>query len=75
MLLKAGANINAPAAKISGRGALEAAAEHGRLDIVALLLENDIDTDGLGNRCECAAKLAERNGHVFIASMLRGGKN
>lgn len=74
MLLKAGANINAPAAEISGRGALEAAAEHGRLDIVSLLLENETDIDGLESRCESAAKLAERNGHIFIARMLRGYK-
>lgn len=71
ILLEAGANINAPAAKIGGRSALEAAAEHGRLDIVELLLKNNIDADGLGNRCERAAKLAKRNGHTFIAKMLR----
>lgn len=74
MLLDAGANINAPAAKIGGRRALEAAAEHGRLDIVSLFLENDIDTDGLASRCEGAAKLAERHGHIFISGMLRGHK-
>ncbi|KAH8651560.1 ankyrin repeat-containing domain protein [Tricladium varicosporioides] len=73
-LLKAGANINAPAAKINGRSALEAAAEHGRLDIVSLLLENDIDANGLGSRCKDAAKLAERNGHIFISRMLRNYK-
>lgn len=74
MLLEAGANINAPAAKINGRSALEAAAEHGRLDIVALLLKNDTDTHGLGNKYECAAKLAENNGHVYIVRMLRSYK-
>ncbi|RDL35193.1 uncharacterized protein BP5553_07124 [Venustampulla echinocandica] len=71
MLLKAGADINAPAAKIHGRSALEAAAEHGRLDILSLLLKNDTDSDGLKSRCKDAAKLAEREGHIFISRMLR----
>ena len=71
MLLKAGADINAPAAKNNGRSALEAAAEHGRLDILSLLLKNDTNADGLGYRCKNAAKLAEREGHIFISRMLR----
>ena len=74
MLLKAGADINALAAKSNGRSALEAAAEHGRLDILSLLLKNDTDADGLECRCKDAAKLAEREGHIFISRMLRAYK-
>jgi ankyrin repeat protein len=74
MLLKAGADINAAAAKSNGRSALEAAAEHGRLDILSLLLKNDTDADGLECRCKDAAKLAEKEGHIFISRMLRAYK-
>lgn len=72
ILLEAGADINAPAAKELGRTALEAAAEHGRLDILHLLLKNDGEQDTLDARCEQAAKLATENGHLIIASILRG---
>lgn len=75
MLLKAGADINAVAAKSNGRSALEAAAEHGRLDIVSLLLKNDTDADGLECKCKDAAKLAEKEGHIFISRMLRAYKD
>lgn len=70
-LLEAGADINAPAAKEQGRTALDAAAEHSRLDILHLLLKNDREQDALEARCEQAAALAAENGHLVIARILR----
>lgn len=71
-LLDAGANVNAPGAEIKGRTALEGAAEWGRLDMVHLLLNNDGEVETLRERCEGAAKYAERKGHTVIAKILRG---
>lgn len=71
MLLKAGADVNGAPAEEEGRTALEAAAENGRLDVLHLLLHNDDDTEALEMRCEQAAKLAQREGHLLIARILR----
>lgn len=69
-LLENGALINAPAALVEGRTALQGAAEHGRLDMIFLLLENDQD-DGLEERCQDAAKFAEKESRFEIAQILR----
>jgi ankyrin repeat protein len=69
-LLEKGALINAPAALVEGRTALQGAAEHGRLDMVFLLLENDQD-DGLEERCQEAARFAEKESRFEIAQILR----
>lgn len=66
-LISLGADVNAAASPVT---CLQAAAEHGRLDIVSLLLKNDTETEGMENKCEKAAKLAERNGHIYISKML-----
>lgn len=50
---------------------MDAAAEHGRLDIVLLLLKNDDDAEAIELRCKRAAKLAALNGHLVIARILR----
>lgn len=71
MLLEAGADVNGPPAGKEGRTALEAAAENGRLDVLHLLLHNDNDIEALEMRCKQAAKLAEREGHLVIARILR----
>lgn len=71
ILLEAGADVNAPAAKREGRTALDAAAEHGRLDILHLLLKNDGKPSTLPVRCEQAAKLATKFGRLIIARILR----
>ena len=42
--------------------ALDAAAEHGRVDIVLLLLQNDDGAEAIDLRCKRAAKLAASNG-------------
>ncbi|UPK89666.1 hypothetical protein LCI18_000601 [Fusarium solani-melongenae] len=73
-LLENGADVNAPGAVKGGRTALEGASEHGRLDIVHLLLENDQEEESLGQRCQDAAVLAEKNGHFIVAEILRGWK-
>ncbi|RBR18364.1 uncharacterized protein FIESC28_06137 [Fusarium coffeatum] len=69
-LLENGALVNAPAALVEGRTALQGAAEHGRLDMIFLLLENDQD-DGLEERCQDAAKFAEKESRFEIAQILR----
>jgi ankyrin repeat protein len=74
-LLEAGANGSAPGAENDGRTALEGAAEWGRLEMVHLLLNNDGEVDTLEERCEGAAKYADKEGHVVIARVLRGWKD
>lgn len=69
-LLENGALINAPAALVEGQTALQGAVEHGRLDMIYLLLENDQD-DGLEERCQQAAKFAEVESRFEIAQLLR----
>ncbi|KAJ4140984.1 hypothetical protein NW768_000191 [Fusarium equiseti] len=69
-LLENGALINAPAAAVEGRTALQGAAEHGMLDMIFLLLENDQD-DGLEERCQEAARFAEKESRFDIAQILR----
>ena len=73
MLLQAGAEVNGVAAAEGGRTALEAAAEHGRLDIAVLLLENDDNTDAEAAkiRYRRAANLASDNGHLVLAGVLQ----
>ncbi|KAF4997848.1 hypothetical protein FDECE_11966 [Fusarium decemcellulare] len=71
LLLENGADVNAPKALRGGRTALEGAAERGRLDMVHLLVDNDNEEESLGSRCLDAAQLAETNGHVVVAEILR----
>lgn len=50
---------------------LEDAALYGRLDMVALLLENDTgDEDALRDRCQKAARIARTASHYGVAEML-----
>jgi ankyrin repeat protein len=72
-LIERGADINARRAERYGRTALEAAAEWGRLDMVQFLLEEGADTkseDGVWQYLR-AMRLAERNGHLIVAGLLR----
>ena len=71
LLLHNGADINADRSARGGRTALQGAAEHGRLDIVYLLLESDHEMEGLYDRCEDAAEFADKKGHTTIARILR----
>jgi ankyrin repeat protein len=71
MLIKAGADPNAPSAKFDGRTALEGAAENGRLDMVQLLLNAKADIGGSdGKNAERARDLALNNGHAVVARLL-----
>lgn len=57
--LEAGADVNAAAAKYYGRTALDGAAEHGRLDMVQLLLNAGACGDSTkAHRFDRAIKLA-----------------
>lgn len=69
-LLQDGAHVAAPASD-KGRHALEGAAEHGRLDIVVLLLEHDDEPSTFHKRCAEAAERAVHNGRNTIARLLK----
>jgi ankyrin repeat protein len=68
-LIKNGADVNAPASGDDGRTALEGAAEHGRLDMVQLLL--NVEAEIRGSR---AVRFAQREDHVgVVQSLLENG--
>ncbi|KXH65190.1 hypothetical protein CNYM01_08125 [Colletotrichum nymphaeae SA-01] len=72
MLIDMGADVDAPRASTSGRTALEGAAEHGRIDMIQLLLSEGAETGGNGRlQYMRAIKLAEHQGHLIAANMLR----
>ncbi|WQF82478.1 Putative ankyrin repeat-containing domain superfamily [Colletotrichum destructivum] len=72
-LIDRGADVNASRAKVRGRTALEGAAEHGRIDMIHFLLDQGARTDGDGQvQYLRAIKLAEEEGHLVAAKMLRG---
>ncbi|PSN62758.1 ankyrin [Corynespora cassiicola Philippines] len=60
-LLNHGANVYVPPSKVHGRWPIEGAAEHGRLDMIALLFKVMKPEP---EHCKRAMKLAERNGHM-----------
>jgi len=64
-LIERGANVNAPSMGEDGRTALEGAAEHGRLDMVQLLLNLEADVRGLR-----AVQFARREGHDGVVTLL-----
>ncbi|KAK1566201.1 ankyrin repeat protein, partial [Colletotrichum navitas] len=66
------ADPNAPGAEIEGRTALEGAAEHGRLDVVQLLLNSGVQTCGDGRRRYVRAiEFARREGHHAVVTLLK----
>jgi ankyrin repeat protein len=72
LLLDKGAEVNASPSLIEGRYAIEGAAEHGRLDMVQLLLNAGAKGNVLrGTGFKYAIKLAEKNNHYAVASLLR----
>ncbi|KAH6847524.1 ankyrin repeat-containing domain protein [Chaetomium sp. MPI-CAGE-AT-0009] len=72
LLITRGANVNAWPSFENGRTAIEAAAEHGRLDMIQLLLNAGATGDPMrGTGFELAIKLAERNGHFAVVSILK----
>jgi ankyrin repeat protein len=64
-LIQAGANVFAPAIGEDGRTALEGAAEHGRLDIVQLLLNLGVEVTG-----SRAIQFAREEGHDGVVALL-----
>jgi ankyrin repeat protein len=65
LLIEKGANVFAPAMDDDGRTALEEAAEHGRLDIVQLLL--NLGAEVAGSR---AIQFAREEGHDGVVALL-----
>jgi ankyrin repeat protein len=64
-LIQHGADVNAPAIREDGRTALEGAAEHGRLDMVQLLL--NVEAEARGSR---AVRFARNEGHDGVVQLL-----
>jgi ankyrin repeat protein len=64
-LIQRGANVNAAPLGENGRTALEGAAEHGRLDMVQLLL--NLEAEVQGSR---ALQFARKEGHDGVAMLL-----
>lgn len=64
-LMQRGANVNALPIGEHGRTALEGAAEHGRLDMVQLLLNFAAETHG-----SRALRFAKREGHEGVVALL-----
>ncbi|KAM0689366.1 hypothetical protein Q7P36_011444 [Cladosporium allicinum] len=67
LLVEKGADVFAPAKGRRGRTALEGAAEHGRLDIVQLLL--NLGVEATGSR---AIQFAREEGHDGVVALLEG---
>ncbi|GAB7322314.1 hypothetical protein MBLNU13_g03290t1 [Cladosporium sp. NU13] len=65
-LIQRGANVNAAPMGKNGRTALEGAAEHGRLDMVQLLL--NLEAEVQGSR---ALQFARKEGHDGVVMLLR----
>ncbi|KPM42439.1 hypothetical protein AK830_g4093 [Neonectria ditissima] len=70
LLINSGADINAAGSLKNGRTAVEGAAEHGRLDMVRLLLNAGAmpGNDGFSR----AIELADENDHFAIGDLLEG---
>jgi len=73
-LLEAGAEVDAAAPR-EGRTALQGAAEHGRLDMCQLLLNNMAGEDRDFDRLDYAMKLASGHGHLAIVSLIEDHYN
>jgi ankyrin repeat protein len=64
-LVQEGADVFAPAVGVHGRTAIEGAAEHGRLDIVQLLLNLGVEVAG-----SRAIQFARKEGHDGVVALL-----
>jgi ankyrin repeat protein len=72
MLLDADVEVNAEPAAIDGRTALDGAAEHGRLDMVQLLLNLGAESEEPGaTGFDKTIELAEKYNHSAIVDLLR----
>jgi ankyrin repeat protein len=71
ILLEHGADVNAPAAEWEGRTALEGAAEHGRIDMLKLLINAGAKITGPGeNQYVRALKFAKDNWQTGTRGLL-----
>ena len=71
LLIERGADVNAPRAMGEGQTAVEFAAQHGRYDIVCLLLKNGLNLINDGNtQYVTALRLAEERGNMAIKELL-----
>ncbi|OJJ43584.1 hypothetical protein ASPZODRAFT_123234 [Penicilliopsis zonata CBS 506.65] len=71
-LIDLGAEVNAEPVRFDGRTALEGAAEYGRIDMLYMLVQEGALLVGNGERqYQRAVRLAERNGHMMAAKLLR----
>ncbi|KAI1359794.1 ankyrin repeat-containing domain protein [Xylaria arbuscula] len=71
-LLEYGGDVNGLPARIHGRTALEGASEHGKLDMVQLLLENGASLDGaMRIHYIRAVAYARKEGHYAVATLLK----
>ncbi|CRG91178.1 Delta-latroinsectotoxin-Lt1a [Talaromyces islandicus] len=70
-LLRRGASVSEPAARKDGRTAINGAAEHGKHDMLQLLLNHYDGDEDITVVCDVAATYAEKEGHVEIAEWLR----
>lgn len=71
MFLDTGAEVNAQAVVQHRRTALEGAAEHGRLDMVQLLLNAGVRLSGFGDaQYRKALELALKNGHHAVKRLI-----
>ena len=72
ILLDNGADVNAQASSKLGRTALAGAVEHGRIDIVQLLLNTGVELDGSGNaQYKEALQLASEYGHNAVRKLIK----
>ena len=72
LLLEKGADVNALSSPMYGRTPLEAASEHGRLDMVKVILQAGADTRRDDHRqLKAAMQLARKNGHFATLDLLR----
>lgn len=71
-LLYAGADVNAPGAAILGRTALEGAAEWGGIDMIQLIINAEVSTEGHHRKNYIrAVVLSEANGHFAASKLLK----
>ena len=70
-LLDRNANVDAPGANHGGRTALEGAAEHGRLDVVQILLNAGAQLSGSGQQqYERAIALSSKEGYHAVKRLI-----
>ncbi|EEH03750.1 ankyrin repeat protein [Histoplasma capsulatum G186AR] len=70
-----GTDVTALAATASGRTAIEGEADHGRLDVLCMLLQIYLPGQAKNDQLKRAEKLAEKNEHTGIIRVIRNYQN